>query len=70
MTYDALADPLPAAERVRWIRRTGDGYLPQPYEQLAAAYRKLGHEDEARTVLLARQRHRRTTLAPHVRVWG
>ncbi|UIX33343.1 oxidoreductase [Streptomyces sp. GQFP] len=68
--YDALANPLPAAERVRWIRRTGDGYLPQPYEQLAAAYRKLGHEDEARTVLLARQRHRRTTLAPHVRVWG
>lgn len=69
-TYDALANPLPAAERVRWIRRTGGGYLPQPYEQLAAAYRKLGHEDEARTVLLARQRHRRTTLAPHVRVWG
>jgi len=69
-TYDALAFPLPAAERVRWIRRTGGGYLPQPYEQLAAAYRKLGHEDEARTVLLARQRHRRTTLAPHVRVWG
>lgn len=68
--YDALADPLPAAERVRWIRRTSEGYLPQPYEQLAAAYRKLGHEDEARTVLLARQRHRRTTLSPHTRAWG
>ncbi|MEU6230102.1 oxidoreductase [Streptomyces sp. NPDC047042] len=69
-TYDALASPLPAAERVRWIRRAGDGYLPQPYEQLAAAYRRLGHEDEARTVLLAKQRHRRTTLAPQVRAWG
>jgi hypothetical protein len=69
-TYDALAFPLPAAERVRWIRRTSGGYLPQPYEQLAAAYRKLGHEDEARTVLLAKQRHRRTTLSPHTRAWG
>ncbi|MFM9642737.1 oxidoreductase [Streptomyces turgidiscabies] len=69
-TYDALALPLPAAERVRWIRRGGDGYLPQPYEQLAATYRRVGHEDEARTVLLARERRRRTTLAPHRRVWG
>ncbi|MDQ0714053.1 hypothetical protein QFZ55_003505 [Streptomyces luteogriseus] len=68
--YDALAFPLPAAERVRWIRRTDAGYLPQPYEQLAAAYRRLGHEDEARTVLLARQRHRRSTLSPQTRAWG
>ncbi|MDQ0787581.1 oxidoreductase [Streptomyces sp. B3I8] len=69
-TYDALALPLPAAERIRWIERTGDGYLPQPYEQLAAAYRRLGHEDEARTVLLARLRRRRAVSAPHVRAWG
>lgn len=69
-TYDALAFPLSAAERVRWTRRTGGGYLPQPYEQLAAVYRRLGHEDEARTVLLAKQRHRRITLSPHTRAWG
>ncbi|MFL9658087.1 oxidoreductase [Streptomyces sp. PB17] len=69
-TYEALALPLPAAERVRWIRRTTGGYLPQPYEQLAAAYRRLGHEDEARTVLLAKQRHRRATLPAHTRLWG
>lgn len=69
-TYDALASPLAAAERLDWLRRGTDGYLPQPYEQLAAAYRRLGHEDEARTVLLAKQRHRRATLPPHIRVWG
>ncbi|KMS69685.1 oxidoreductase [Streptomyces viridochromogenes] len=69
-TYDALAFPLTAAERVRWIRRTSGGYLPQPYEQLAAACRKVGHEDEARTVLLAKQRHRRTTLSLPTRAWG
>ncbi|MFI1760023.1 oxidoreductase [Streptomyces sp. NPDC020571] len=69
-TYETLAFPLPAAERVRWIRRTTGDYLPQPYEQLAATYRRLGHEDEARTVLLAKQRHRRATLPPHTRLWG
>ncbi|MFI5688204.1 oxidoreductase [Streptomyces sp. NPDC051636] len=69
-TYDALASPLAAAERLDWLRRGAEGYVPQPYEQLAAAYRRLGHEDEARTVLLAKQRHRRATLPPHIRVWG
>ncbi|MFJ7409741.1 oxidoreductase [Streptomyces sp. NPDC098077] len=69
-TYDALALPLPAAERLDWLRRSTAGYLPQPYEQLATAYRRLGHEDEARTVLLAKQRHRRAMLPLHTRVWG
>ncbi|MCQ4211729.1 oxidoreductase [Streptomyces longispororuber] len=69
-TYDALAAPLTAIERLAWIRRSTEGYAPQPYEQLAAAYRRLGHEDEARTVLLAKQRHRRSGLPLHARVWG
>lgn len=69
-TYDALATPLPAVERLAWLRRGTTGYLPQPYEQLAAAYRRLGHEDEARTVLLAKQRHRRSLLPPLTRLWG
>ncbi len=68
--YESLATPLPATERLAWIQRGAGGYLPQPYEQLAAAYRRLGHEDEARTVLLAKQRHRRSTLPWHARVWG
>ncbi|MEU2480805.1 MULTISPECIES: oxidoreductase [Streptomyces] len=69
-TYDALASPLTATERLDWLRRSTNGYLPQPFEQLAADYRRLGHEDEARTVLLAKQRHRRSTLPLHLRVWG
>ncbi|MFJ9036820.1 oxidoreductase [Streptomyces sp. NPDC102406] len=68
--YDALAAPLSASERLAWIRRGTAVYLPQPYEQLAATYRRLGHEDEARTVLLAKQRHRRSGLPLHSRVWG
>jgi hypothetical protein len=69
-TYDTLATPLRAADRLRWLQRGTGGYLPQPYEQLASSYRRLGHEDEARTVLLAKQRHRRATLPLHRRSWG
>lgn len=57
------------AHRVAWIRRS-PGYSPQPYEQLASWYRKAGHDDDARRVLLAKQRHRRQTLHPAARVWG
>ncbi|MGW7547043.1 oxidoreductase [Streptomyces sp. NPDC054770] len=55
--------------RVAWIRRC-PGYNPQPYEQLASWYRKAGHDDEARRVLLAKQRHRRQTLPRIARAWG
>ncbi|WKX71117.1 oxidoreductase [Streptomyces sp. XD-27] len=57
------------ARRLAWVRRS-PGYSPQPYEQLAAYYRQIGHDDEARRVLLAKQRHRRRTLGPAGRVWG
>ncbi|MFG3257460.1 oxidoreductase [Streptomyces sp. NPDC048172] len=57
------------AGRVAWIRR-GPGYSPQPYEQLASWYRRDGHDDDARRVLLAKQRHRRGTLPPVTRAWG
>jgi hypothetical protein len=55
--------------RVGWIRRSPD-YSPQPYEQLASCYRKVGHDDDARRVLLAKQRHRRRTQGPAGRAWG
>ncbi|MGN9756382.1 oxidoreductase [Streptomyces sp. SD31] len=57
------------AHRVAWIRRS-PGYGPQPYEQLASWYRRVGHDDDARRVLLAKQRHRRRTLHPAARAWG
>jgi hypothetical protein len=57
------------SSRIAWIRRS-PGYAPQPYEQLAAWYRRVGHDDDARTVLLAKQRHRRATLRPTGRAWG
>ncbi|GAA4630621.1 oxidoreductase [Actinoallomurus vinaceus] len=70
LTYEMIDPPLIAKERLKWVRRDTDGYIPQPYEKLAETYRALGHDGERRTVLLAKQRHRRTTQPVPGRVWG
>jgi hypothetical protein len=63
--YDDL-QPYAAAHgrsgRLSWLARAEPGYQPQPYEQLAAYYRRLGHDEEARRVLVAKQRRRRAGL--------
>src|SRR6266498_21404 len=41
-----------------------------PYAQLAQVYRTAGSDDDARTVLLAGERHRRETLSLPGRWWG
>ncbi|MBI3574299.1 MAG: hypothetical protein HY083_01350 [Gammaproteobacteria bacterium] len=50
--------PQTAVERLRWLRlqpqRKGR-FWPQPYEQLAKVFRDMGHESDARTVLIAKQ---------------
>ena len=56
-------------QREQWLRRAmvasqrkadgdPDGYLPQPYEQLAAAYRAAGDDHAARRIQLAKNRQR------------
>jgi hypothetical protein len=70
LTYDDLAPPLTAGQRLRWLDRTADGFQPQPYEQLASWYRSIGHDQDARRVLLTRQRKRRVGLHPAARFWG
>ena len=69
-TYAALESPLPAATRLGWLARDSRGYQPQPYEQLAAVYRAMGHDGDARTALLAKQRRRRRTVPAPSRIWG
>ncbi|MFF3941108.1 oxidoreductase [Streptomyces phaeofaciens] len=66
---EAAARPDSVARRLAWIRRS-PGYSPQPYEQLASWYRTVGHDDDARRVLLAKQRHRRRALSLAARAWG
>ncbi|MEV7312400.1 MULTISPECIES: hypothetical protein [Streptomyces] len=70
LTYTSLLPHLPAARRLPLLKREQAGYVPFAYEQLAAAYRRLGDDDAARTVLLAKERRRRETLPAYARLWG
>jgi hypothetical protein len=70
LAYESLTPHLPACERLQWLHHDIDGYIPRAYEQLSAAYRRLGHPEEARTILLAKQRHRRRYLSPLPKAWG
>jgi hypothetical protein len=70
LTYDSL-DPIPdVSAQVELLKQGAAGYEPQPYEQLASAYRRSGRDADARTVLLAKQRHRRDGQAPILKAWG
>ncbi|MXM69005.1 hypothetical protein GR925_37850 [Streptomyces sp. HUCO-GS316] len=68
--YDSMHPALPARARLPWLGRDPAGFVPQPYEQLAAAYRRQGQDADARAVLIAEHRGLRRTLSPHARVWS
>ena len=72
-SYDHLLPvgaPIEVRARCRWLTRDAESYRPHPYEQLAAYYRRLGHDDDARRVLLAKERRRRGTLRWPARLGG
>jgi len=71
-TYDHLeADTQVSSKgRLRWLDRDPKGYAPQPYEQLAAFYRRAGHEQDARRVAIKKQRRRRGELPPPAKAWN
>ncbi|MDP6849218.1 MAG: hypothetical protein QGI24_10575, partial [Kiritimatiellia bacterium] len=59
--YDVIHDkaPVGAWPRISWLeRQPSDSFKAQPYEQLAKVLRKGGHEAQARTVMIARNRER------------
>ncbi len=70
LTYADLKPDEPAILRLGWLRQDPDGYRAQPYEQLAGHYRRLGHDEQARRVLLAKRRAYRATRPPWRRVAG
>lgn len=69
-TYTTLSSPLPVAEQLGWLSRNAAGYQPQPYEQLAAVYRAMGRDSDARTVLLTKQRQRSRSLPAPLQLWS
>jgi hypothetical protein len=70
LTYETMAELDNRADRLRWLRLDPGGFRPQAYTQLAQVYRSVGRDDDARTVLLAGERHRRDILALPGRLWG
>lgn len=62
--------PFPRALRLRWVDAASAEYNPEPYERLAAVLREGGEDEDAREVLLAKQRRRRESLPPAAKLWG
>ncbi|WOX09186.1 hypothetical protein [Streptomyces sp. N50] len=69
LTYQGLRPLLPATQRLAWLDRSAE-CSPHAYERLATYYRQLGHDDDARTVQLARHRKRRNSARLPDRFWG
>ncbi|MGV4982714.1 oxidoreductase [Streptomyces sp. NPDC001709] len=62
--------PFPLAGRLDWVAAATAEYGPEPYERLAAVLRAAGEDEDAREVLLAKQRRRRETLPLAAKSWG
>ncbi|MGW2830112.1 membrane-associated oxidoreductase [Streptomyces sp. NPDC001286] len=69
LTYTTLTPHEPAERRLPMLERD-PRYEPHAYEQLTAAYRRIGDDYAARLVQLAKQRRLRTTRAWYGRLWG
>ncbi|PTM39618.1 hypothetical protein [Bosea sp. 124] len=59
-----IAAPVDAASRLDWLSRQspsrwGEDFWPQPYEQLAAVFREMGHHEDARSVLIVKEKLQR-----------
>jgi hypothetical protein len=63
--YGAFIDsPVDAESRLDWLARQtperfGEDFWPQPYEQLASVFREMGHGEDARAVLVVKERLQR-----------
>ncbi|MEV6196486.1 oxidoreductase [Streptomyces sp. NPDC051920] len=71
-TYENLVPQgaFPLTRRLEWVAAATAEYAPEPYERLAAVLRDSGEDEDAREVLLAKQRRRRETLPPAAKLWG
>ncbi len=72
LTYTGVPEQISARDWLDLLRHGTRGYAAQPYQQLAAGYRALGNERQARQILMA-QRHdelTRTDTRRRERLWG
>ncbi len=75
--YGAFIDgPVDAESRLDWLarqtpQRWNEDFWPQPYEQLATVFREMGHGEDARAVLVMKERLQRRARRARARnpVW-
>lgn len=75
--YGAFIDaPVDAESRLDWLSRQtperwGEDFWPQPYEHLASVFREMGHGEDARSVLIVKERLQRRARRNRARnpVW-
>lgn len=70
LVYTTLTPHEPAERRLPMLNKDSEGYLPHGYEQLTAAYLRVGDDHAARVVQLTKLRRHRRTLPWYGRVWG
>jgi hypothetical protein len=70
--YESLVPQgaFPLTRRLEWVAAATAEYNPEPYERLATVLRNCGEDEDAREVLLAKQRRRRETLPLAAKLWG
>ena len=56
--------------RLHWLEQVMPDYAPGPYDHLAAAYRRAGHDERAERVLVARQTRHYAEAGIAGRIWG
>ncbi|MEV0222273.1 membrane-associated oxidoreductase [Streptomyces sp. NPDC050704] len=70
LVYTSLTPQEPAERRLPMLERDREGYVPNAYEQLTAAYQRVGDNHAAQLVQIAQQRRRRATLSWDGRLWS
>ena len=72
LTYTGVPQQIPAREWLDLLRNGTPSYAAQPYQQLAAGYRALGDERQARQILMAQRDDELTRTHPRwpERLWG
>ncbi|MFN7009672.1 MAG: hypothetical protein ACK4PN_06540 [Allorhizobium sp.] len=70
LTYENLVGPIDLAFRKSWLRKGATPlgqFHAQPYQQLARFYRETGHRQEAREILIAKEREQRKAVRASIR---
>lgn len=77
LTYERLGRraPTSASVRIEWLKRQSEddlneNFKPQPWEQLIAVLRAMGHADDAKLVAIAKQRQMRHAGLLGKQLWG